>query len=100
MLKCTGPALLDYPSIVRIAEETGHSPGQVLIRWGLQRGTSVISKSVTPSRIKQNFDMFTWELSAEHMQSFSSMEPQERMLDGMFNTKSGGPYQTVEELWA
>jgi alcohol dehydrogenase (NADP+) len=100
MLKRTGPALLDHPTIVKIAEESGHSPGQVLIRWGLQRGTSVIPKSVTPSRIEQNFDMFTWELSAEHMQILSSMEPQERMLDGTFNTKPGGPYRTVEELWA
>lgn len=100
MLNRTCPVVLEHPLIARISEETGHTPGQVLIRWGLQRGTSVIPKSVTPSRIEQNFDMFTWELSAEHMQALSSLEPQERMLAGGFWCKENGPYRTVDQLWA
>lgn len=100
MLSRTGPAVIDNPIIARVAEESGHSAGQVLIRWGLQRGTSVIPKSVTPSRIDENFDMFSWELSAEHMRALSSIEPQERMLGGAFWCKEGGPYRHIDELWA
>ena len=84
MLKRSGPALLDHPIVGKIAEETGKSCGAVLIRWGLQRGCSVIPKSVTPSRIEDNFDMFSWQLSESQMASLSTMKPQERMLLGNF----------------
>ena len=41
--------------------------------WGLQRGTSVIPKSVTPSRIKKNFELDGWELTPEEFQKLSSL---------------------------
>lgn len=100
MFKRASPSVMEHPEVIRIAAEVGRSAGQVLIRWGLQRGTSVIPKSVTPSRIEQNFDMFSWELSAEHMTVLSTIEPQQRMLVGDFWLKAGGPYRTLDELWA
>ena len=42
--------------------------------WGLQRGTSVIPKSVTPSRIQSNFQLDGWELSAGEMEQLSSLK--------------------------
>src|ERR1700746_4103753 len=50
------PRLLDDPLIVSIAERFGKTPAQVLLAWGIQRGTAVLTGSVTPSRIRENFD--------------------------------------------
>jgi alcohol dehydrogenase (NADP+) len=98
--RVNGPLLMENPLVVSIAEQTSRSPGQVLIKWGLQRGTSVIPKSVTPSRIEENFDMFSWSLSDEQMAQLNSISPQERMLHGAFYVKENGPYKVVEDLWA
>jgi diketogulonate reductase-like aldo/keto reductase len=51
------PRLLDDPLIVSIAERHGKTPAQVLLAWGIQRGTAVLTGSVTPSRIRENFDV-------------------------------------------
>ena len=58
---------LDDPVIGDIAKAHGKSPAQVMLRWGLQHGRSVIPKSTKPSRIAENIDVFDFELSAgEH----------------------------------
>lgn len=44
------------------------------LKWGLQRGTSVIPKSVSASRIQANFDLNGWELSKEDVQKLSSLK--------------------------
>jgi diketogulonate reductase-like aldo/keto reductase len=51
------PRLLDDPLIVSIAGRVGKTPAQVLLAWGIQRGTAVLTGSVTPSRISENFDV-------------------------------------------
>jgi diketogulonate reductase-like aldo/keto reductase len=51
------PRLLDDPLIVSIAEKLGKTPAQVLLAWGIQRGSAVLTASVTPSRIEENFDV-------------------------------------------
>jgi diketogulonate reductase-like aldo/keto reductase len=51
------PRLLDDPRIVSIAGRCGKTPAQVLLAWGIQRGTAVLTGSVTPSRIRENFDV-------------------------------------------
>ena len=51
------PRLLDDPLIVSIAERVEKTPAQVLLAWGIQRGTAVLTGSVTPSRISENFDV-------------------------------------------
>src|SRR4051812_37908167 len=57
----TGEHLTD-PTVGRIAEELGRTPAQVLIRWGVQKGMSVIPKSTHRERIEQNFAVFDFEL--------------------------------------
>lgn len=51
------PRLLDDPVIVDIAQRTGKSPAQVLLAWGIQRGSAVLTSSVRPRRISENFDI-------------------------------------------
>ena len=54
--------VLDDPAIVRIAESLDRSPAQVTLRWHIQRGDIVFPKSVTRSRIEENFALFDFEL--------------------------------------
>jgi L-glyceraldehyde reductase len=53
------PKPLDDAEVVAIARQLGKQPAQVLIQWAVQRGTAVLPKSVTPSRIADNFDDFS-----------------------------------------
>ena len=58
------PRLLDDAVVVSIAERLGKTPAQVLLAWGIQRGTAVLTASVTPARIKENFDVTSLPESA------------------------------------
>jgi diketogulonate reductase-like aldo/keto reductase len=51
------PRLLDDPLVVSMAEQFGKTPAQVLLAWGIQRGSAVLTGSVNPARIKENFDV-------------------------------------------
>lgn len=51
------PRLLDDPLIVSTAQRLGKTPAQVLLAWGIQRGSAVLTASVTPARIRENFDV-------------------------------------------
>lgn len=51
------PTLLEDPVITAIARRVDKTPAQVLLAWGIQRGTAVLTTSKTPSRIKENFDV-------------------------------------------
>ncbi|MFH8837016.1 aldo/keto reductase [Streptomyces sp. NPDC017868] len=67
-------AVLDDPAIVAIAAARGKSPAQVVIRWHLQLGNVVIPKSVTPARIRANFDVFDFVLSDEEMAAIGGLD--------------------------
>jgi diketogulonate reductase-like aldo/keto reductase len=72
---------LDDPVIGHIAEAHGKSPAQVMLRWGVQQGRSVIPKSTRPSRIAENIDVFDFELSADELSA----------IDGLDTGRRGGP---------
>ena len=66
--------IVDDPTIGGMAGRLGRSAGQVVLRWHIQVGNVVIPKSVTPSRIAENFDLFSFELSDEDMQEIGGMD--------------------------
>src|ERR1700727_805915 len=65
---------LEDPVIVEIAQAHGKTPAQTIIRWHLQLGNVVMPKSVTPSRITENFDVFDFELSDEQLQAIEALD--------------------------
>lgn len=67
--------------IKEIAAEHDKSPAQVLLRWLVQRDVIVIPKSVNPSRIEENSQIFDFELSDEQMSSINSIDRQMRVVD-------------------
>jgi len=72
-------SLLTHPAITAVAEQCGRTPAQVLLRWHIQLGNIVIPKSVHPSRIASNFDVFDFELSANQMASICSLDDGTRL---------------------
>jgi diketogulonate reductase-like aldo/keto reductase len=65
---------LDDPVIGDVARTHGKSPAQVMLRWGLQHGRSVIPKSTKPSRIAENIDVFDFELSADELATIDALD--------------------------
>jgi diketogulonate reductase-like aldo/keto reductase len=68
-----GLALQD-PVIAQIAREHAKTPAQTIIRWHLQLGNVVIPKSVTPTRIRENFEVFDFELSENEMEAIDALD--------------------------
>jgi diketogulonate reductase-like aldo/keto reductase len=68
-----GGDVLKDPVVEKIAEEHGKTPAQVVLRWHLQNNTIVIPKSVTPSRIEENINVFDFELSLEQMDAINKL---------------------------
>ncbi|WP_435279612.1 aldo/keto reductase [Streptomyces sp. 1222.5] len=67
-------SVLQDPAVTRIAEAHGKSPAQVLLRWGLQQGRSVIPKSTKRHRIAENLDVFDFELTADELSALDALE--------------------------
>lgn len=66
--------VLGDPVINRIADARGKSPAQVVLRWHVQRGDIVFPKSVTPERIRENFELFDFDLDADDMDAISALD--------------------------
>ncbi len=66
--------LLENPTLVSIARAHGKSPAQVTIRWSIQLGNVVIPRSANPDRIKENVDVFDFELTDDEMASINGLD--------------------------
>lgn len=66
--------LVDDPTITQLAADLGKTPGQVILRWHIQLGNVVIPRSVTPERIRSNFEIFDFELSDEQMAAIDRLD--------------------------
>ena len=70
--------VLSDPAIIRVAERVGRTPAQVTLRWHIQRGEIVFPKSVTRSRVEENFEIFDFELSEDDLREISALDRSER----------------------
>ncbi|WP_078390992.1 aldo/keto reductase [Shouchella patagoniensis] len=73
-----GGEVLSDTTVVQIANEHGKTAAQVVLRWHLQNNTIVIPKSVTPSRIEENFNVFDFELTEENMAAINRLDRNQR----------------------
>lgn len=72
--------LLDDPTVTRIAEAYDRTPAQVPIRWNLQCGNAVISRSRNPERVAANLDVFDFELADNDMDVLNGLHDGARVL--------------------
>lgn len=78
-------SVLKHPTINAIAAQRQRSPAQVVLRWAVQRGYSVVPKSVNPDRMRQNLSVFDFELSGEEMALITGLDKNRRYNDpGVF----------------
>ncbi|KAM0028167.1 putative aldose reductase [Helianthus debilis subsp. tardiflorus] len=99
--QANGRDLIHDSTVEKIAKKLNKSPGQVLVRWAIQRGTSVIPKSTNPDRIKENMHVFNWVIPDQDFNVLSNISDQERVLHGedLFVNKNDGPYRSVADIW-
>jgi diketogulonate reductase-like aldo/keto reductase len=67
-------ALFDEPAVKAVAEAHGRTPAQVVLRWNLQRGNVVIPKSVTPERIRENWEVLDFALTEDDLKAIDALD--------------------------
>lgn len=78
------------------AERTGKTPAQVVLRWGVQRGTSIIPKTTRKERLAENLDIFDFELSDDEMAAISGLNQNRRFNDpGVFAEQAFGTFYPI-----
>ncbi|SCT86982.1 aldo keto reductase [Staphylococcus xylosus] len=71
--------ILEDETVNAVANEVGKSPAQVIIRWNVEHGVVVIPKSVTPSRIEENINVFDFVLTAEQIEKLDNLNEERRI---------------------
>ncbi|MEM9335570.1 MAG: aldo/keto reductase [Pseudomonadota bacterium] len=78
------------------AERTGKTPAQVVLRWGVQRGTSIIPKTTRKERLTENLDIFDFVLSDDEMTAISGLNQNRRFNDpGVFAEQAFGTFYPI-----
>ena len=78
----------------QIAAKYGKHVLSLLLRWGIQRGNSVLAKSSNPHHIRGNLEgCLGWQISSEDMQKLSSLDFQLRLVDGIRFLRPEGPFR-------
>ena len=86
------------PVIVNIAQKYNCTEAQLILAWGMQRGTAVIPKSVNTERIHENYRSLQVQLDESDMSELAKLNRNSRNAKGLFAVIPGGPY-TYESIW-
>lgn len=89
------PSLLEDTVIKKIAEKHSASPGQILIKWSVQRGTAVIPKSTSKGHIIANLESDKIELDSHDMEEIAKLDRHFRYVTGEFFVTKGNPYENI-----
>lgn len=91
-------SVMEQPAVQQIAKEVGRTAAQVVLRWGVQRGTAVIPKTQNVQRLKENLSLFDFELSEQQMNTISGLDRNQRFNDpGVFCEQAFGCYYPIYE---
>jgi alcohol dehydrogenase (NADP+) len=82
--------------LIEIAERMQKSPAQVALRWGLQSGHSVLPKSTSEARIKENLDLFSWSIPKDLFDKISEINQVYRYLTSLYLSKYSLLNKTLE----
>jgi D-xylose reductase len=74
-------SVLETQVVRELAQRHGRTAAQIVLRWGVQRGTAVVPKSTRPERLAENLALFDFELTAAEMQSLSALNRDQRFND-------------------
>lgn len=74
-------SVMEQPVVQEIAGATGKTPAQVVLRWGVQRGTAIVPKTSQVHRLAENLALFDFELSSEQMEAISALDRNQRFND-------------------
>ncbi|MED6108956.1 hypothetical protein PIB30_029055 [Stylosanthes scabra] len=91
-------AVMENPILLEIAQSRKKSVAQIALRWIYEQGASAIAKSFNKERMKENLEIFEWELSQEESDKISKI-PQSRQFKAEFYVSENGVYKSLEELW-
>ena len=89
--------ILDDPVITSVAREVGRTPAQVVLRWHIQRGTIVFPKSSGASRMRENFELFDFELEPDAVARIDALDRGEEGRDGPHPRTSTGPRDFIPD---
>ena len=89
------PSLLEEPVIKKIAEKHSASPGQVLIKWSVERGTAVIPKSTSKGHIISNLESDKIALDSKDMEEIKKLDRHFRYVNGEFFITENNPYENI-----
>ena len=89
---------MNQPVVREAAARHGKTPAQVVLRWGVQRGTAVIPKTSRPERLRENLAIFDFELTADEMNAISALNRNRRFNDpGVFCEKAFNTFFPIYE---
>ena len=89
-------SVLTQPAVLAAAQRCGVSPAQVVLRWGIQRGTAVIPKTSRPERLRENLALTSFALSGEEMAAIDALNQNRRFNDpGVFCEAAFGTFHAI-----
>ena len=91
-------SITNNETVLKIAKKHACLPTQVLLAWGMRRGTAVIPKSVNPARIAENFESTSVQLDDLDMEELGKIDKNNRLSKGLYSVFPGGCY-SLESIW-